>query len=71
MCSKWMKIETAPKDGACVLIAIKHKPINAPHYYTIAYALYKADTMYKFYGMDGNAFIMPDYWQPLPEPPKE
>ena len=63
---KWQPIETAPKDGTCILVYIKSPVTGDEWQETVCYS--------DFHGMFmrgsmcvGHDFIT--HWMPLPEPP--
>lgn len=67
----WKPIETAPKDGRHVLVAVTN---DEPGYVAEAYyeedadrGWFSANTHWTDY-VDGQLF--PSHWMPLPEPPK-
>jgi len=58
--SKWQKLETALRDGRELLLAQKHSVFIG--WYSIREGSW----------MDAlGKFSPPEYWSPLPEPPKE
>jgi hypothetical protein len=70
--SQWMPIETAPKDGSVILA------VNGPDVQCLYW--HGKDNL-DFEGDDGpfdcwmeydhECWILPKYWMPLPEPPKQ
>lgn len=61
---KWQPIETAPKDGTCVLLFEPCQPIGA----SMEVGWYDSG-LGAWYSMSGCA-LKPTHWLPLPEPPK-
>jgi hypothetical protein len=59
---QWKPIETAPKDGSCVLAWFD----DAEHHFL----LYWLNDAWRFKGTHINPIIEPTHWMPLPEPPK-
>lgn len=67
--SNWQPIETAPKDGTCVLVWVD---VHGEHVTSVPYACAA------YFGGDWwrdrrtGQFLVgrPTHWQPLPEPPK-
>jgi hypothetical protein len=62
--SNWQPIETAPEDGTDVLVYIRDSqwPVRVA-YYRNAMLEWRCDI--------SSNVIVPDFWQPLPDPPEE
>lgn len=70
--SEWQKIETAPKDGTHVIVAVMGVVGEARFYVEDGpehEGWYWADQHWTD-AVGGEPFF-PRHWQPLPEPPKE
>jgi len=73
--SEWQPIETAPKDGTCILVINDNKG----GYYTEPFAIgvaayegsYKTRAWYSQACCDGVSYFTPTHWMPLPEAPKD
>ncbi len=71
--SEWRDIETAPKDGRHVMLAITNDPPGSPGY--VAEGYYEVDGDRGWFASnthwtdqcDGSLF--PSHWMPLPEAP--
>lgn len=71
--TSWQPIETAPKDGSDILVAIDGK-CRVVHWHDSAYPLHKRGLHFPWVCQSGqNAYLdtVPTHWQPLPEPPTE
>ena len=69
MTSEWQPIETAPKYGQWVIVAVKKE---YPFPYMVGGAKY-IDGAWWFGDnapMDGSGPFYPSHWQPFPEPPE-
>ena len=61
----WQPIETAPKDGACILVAEYGDVKVAEWFRTLSCWLGPYD------GNGDPEVMYPTHWMPLPEPPSE
>lgn len=63
---KWQPIETAPRTGERVLLAVEgFRTANYGHWY-------KPGSRFVYDGYDfGNPEQQPTHWMPLPQPPQE
>lgn len=74
--SEWQKIETAPKDGTVILTAVAgftpfanqwiERDGRAQFFVPEEWYDTEDDFLAAFHGITRK----PDFWQPLPEPPK-
>lgn len=68
----WLPIETAPRDGAEVILLDRYGTVGAGFY--SEEGGYKSDVGFFFEGDRGNILIArnadPTHWMPLPEAPK-
>lgn len=67
--SKWQPIETAPKDGSCLLLWLPDSATD-----TIVFGHWDSDFGGCWYERHGSESAFPidvevTHWQPLPEPP--
>jgi hypothetical protein len=66
----WQSIETAPRDGSCVLLLI---PYDAPYEACVTSGQWRSSEgengCFRFGGDDGEDDIQPIFWRPLPPPP--
>jgi hypothetical protein len=60
--SEWQPIETAPRDGTWVLCMWEED--ETPY---VAALMYDCD---RWYDADGDDYLDPTHWRPLPAPPK-
>lgn len=70
--SDWQPIETAPKDGRHVLLAVTNDPPNFPGYVSEGYYEEDRDCWYQANTHWTDQFdgaLYPSHWMPLPEPP--
>lgn len=63
--NKWQPIETAPKDGTAILAHLPYSDIAIPIRYD-GNCWHVTWDMHKLGEWD-----QPDFWMPMPKPPKE
>ena len=63
--AKWRDIETAPRDGTKVLVAVQHSGLV---WRLVARTL---DGYGDWYSDPGKYHIVPTHWMPLPDAPNE
>lgn len=61
--TEWQPIETAPKDGTCILV------FDTAHRITISYNC-NFDTNWSVMWDNTRTEINPTHWMPLPKPPQ-
>lgn len=60
----WQPIETAPRDGTVVLTWARHRPNRFA-------ALGHFDANCGDWVSDGNLYLEPTHWMPMPTPPNK
>lgn len=76
MGSDWRPIETAPRDGTCVLLLITNSKRristgrwDSQEYHKKPRPFWHVD-MWSFGGPETHRGVQPTHWQPLPGPPE-
>lgn len=80
--SEWQSIETAPKDGSCILVWSRTwaGEVNRPEedngscyvaFYTNGKSDYHGEWWYVHGGDAHASWVQPTHWMPLPTPPEE
>jgi len=68
---EWKSIDTAPKDGSCVLVAVKPNPhANRSKTYD-GWSYYVAYFKNETWKYSGKSILLASHWMPLPPPPVE
>lgn len=69
--AQWQPIESAPRDGTRVLVCTG--PVGAfkvRRYYVTHWLSRQHDRFGNGWSFDGDGFINPTHWRPLPPPPE-
>jgi hypothetical protein len=67
--NNWQPIETAPKDGSYVIVGKSTWRISWQASWG-EHSLAKTTYGWSRFNSQGQDFLLPTHWQPLPEPPK-
>ena len=61
----WRSMDTAPKDGSTILIAMQINPLGRPNSYRLVIGYWNGD----WADFGGKLWFTPTHWQPLAAPP--